>query len=49
MTRGAADSILQEHVRTWEYFKRYDFHEEEDTKLKDLVEAFEKASGASGV
>ncbi len=49
MTRGAADSALHENVRTWEYFKRYDFHEEEDTKLKDLVEEFERASGASGV
>lgn len=48
MTRGAADTAMHETIRTWDYFKKYDFHDEEDTKLKDLVEAFEAASGASG-
>ena len=45
MTRGAADSEIHEHVRTWQYFKDYDHHEVEDTTLKELVEAHEESSG----
>jgi hypothetical protein len=37
MTRGAADSADSENVRTWEYFKSYDFHDFEDTSLRDKV------------
>jgi hypothetical protein len=39
MARGAAD--VTENVRDWEYFKRYDWKEQEDTQLKKLVEASE--------
>lgn len=39
MTRGAADSPDSENVRTWEYFKRYDFHDYEDTSLRDKIYA----------
>jgi len=39
MARGAADVIV--NVRDWEYFKKYDWKEQEDTQLKKLVEASE--------
>ena len=42
MTRGAADQIV--NVRDWNYFNIYDVKDEEDTKLKDLVEAAEAAA-----
>lgn len=42
MTRGAADQIV--NVRDWDYFNRYDFKDQEDTKLKALVEAAEAAA-----
>ena len=38
MTRGDAETISSNSVRNWGYFKRYDFHDREDTLLKDLVE-----------
>ena len=42
MTRGAADQIV--NVRDWNYFNNYDFKDQEDTQLKQLVEAAESAS-----
>jgi len=42
MTRGAADGLI--NVRDWEYFKQYDFKDQEDTTLKTLLEAAEAAA-----
>ena len=44
MTRGAADIPAHENLRDWKYFKEYDFHEIEDTSLKNLVETFDQKS-----
>jgi hypothetical protein len=38
MKRGDATSSTMNNVRTWDYFNRYDFHDEKETTLKDLVE-----------
>jgi hypothetical protein len=42
MARGTADGLI--NVRDWEYFKQYDFKDQEDTKLKSLLEAAEAAA-----
>jgi hypothetical protein len=38
MKRGDATSSTMNNVRTWDYFNRYDFHDQKETTLKDLVE-----------
>jgi len=38
MKRGDATAAIMNNVRTWDYFKRYDFHDEKETLLKDLLE-----------
>ena len=42
MARGTADGLI--NVRDWKYFKQYDFKDQEDTKLKSLLEAAEAAA-----
>jgi len=37
MTRGAADMLDFEEIRTWKYFQFYDYHDVEDTFLRDYV------------
>lgn len=41
MTRGDVSTSASNSVRNWDYFKRYDFHELEDTVLRDQVIASE--------
>jgi hypothetical protein len=38
MTRGSANTKKHENVRDWKYFKKYDYKDKHDEKLKSLVE-----------
>ena len=42
MTRGDVSTPGSNSVRNWDYFKKYDFHEVEDTVLREQVIALEK-------
>jgi hypothetical protein len=41
MTRGDVASSKYESIRDWAYFDKYDFKDEKDTLLKDILEAYE--------
>ena len=44
MTRGDVSALHLNSIRDWNYFKNYDFKDQKDTQLKDLVEAAEAAA-----
>ena len=44
MTRGDVSALHLNSIRDWNYFKNYDFKDQKDTQLKDLLEAAEAAA-----
>ena len=37
MSRGDVKSAVYQNVRDWKYFEKYDFNDEKDTQLRDLL------------
>ena len=42
MTRGDVSNQMYENVRDWKYFEKYDWCDEKDELLKNLLEAKKK-------